>query len=325
LQDCFTAYPNQPIQDDNFLSKPNSAYDWLHFYDALSSKVSSSQEWELAPYLSSPVLAFHHLFATSATAKSSYIANASKQAGDDAIPPFSGPSAPFAVSESSKANTAAITSLRSGLSLPLGRMYRSHASLSTELLPYALRLLAPEVKPIVINTSSGNGKSAPTASVRRADEKERLARAVECMAATGVRFNRTRVDSDGPRSNGTWVYRMEPQLDTLGVFDTLGSKAEPVRFAVRQLLEGEWRKREAQKNITSEPKPEAVKTKKTKPINITTSTKDFFGREVEATEQSIAAAAAIVLQNDRIWVKFHEGFSIAVRRPVTLKELLQGF
>lgn len=47
VTDCFAAYPIQQYQDDTFLSKPTSAYDWLHFHDSVSAKVHSSQEWEL--------------------------------------------------------------------------------------------------------------------------------------------------------------------------------------------------------------------------------------------------------------------------------------
>ena len=39
LTDCFTRYPNEPYQDDTFLSKPNTAYSWLHFHDNLSTAV----------------------------------------------------------------------------------------------------------------------------------------------------------------------------------------------------------------------------------------------------------------------------------------------
>jgi chromosome transmission fidelity protein 18 len=325
--ECFTHYPNRPIQDDNFLSKPNIANDWLHFYDILSSQLTSSQDWELAPYMSSPVLAFHHLFASSATARSSYLSNTAAKAGDDdTVAPFSGPSAPYAVSEALKANTAATANLRMGLSLPLARMYRCHASIATELLPYMLRLLAPDVKPVIINASTGNGKSAPTASVRRADEKERLARAVECMAATGVRFVRSKVDFEGPRSNAGWVYRMEPSLDGLGSFETWKGKCEPVRFAVRQLLEGEWRKRAAMRNAGLESKSEAKDEEQINPIKPKGAKRDFFGRVVETEPLGLSAIPVSAAPNrGRIWVSFHEGFSNAVRRPITLQELLQGF
>src|ERR1700761_5551574 len=126
--DCFTAYPSQPIQDDNYLTKPNAAYEWLHFYDCLNTQLHSSQEWEIAPYLPSPVLAFHNLFAASSTTRifATQNSRSNKQSNDDEdqpAQPFSTPAAPYTAAELIKANSAALVSLHSSLSIPLSRTY----------------------------------------------------------------------------------------------------------------------------------------------------------------------------------------------------------
>ena len=127
-----------------------------------------------------------------------------------------------------------------------------------------------------------------------------VARAVGCMGATGVRFNKIRVgstDSDpygNQRENDgngntytkrpfvaeplTWVYRMNPPVDEVVAFGTMGrnssssssnntnrnvsgsastsntgnAKAKPastvtstVRYSVRQVLDQEWKREEA--------------------------------------------------------------------------------
>ena len=60
--------------------------------------------------------------------------------------------------------------------------------------------------------------------------------------------------------------------------------------------------------------------------------RDFFGRIItddrpqsagKATKEKAAKAQA--KDEGRIWVSFHEGFSNAVRKPITLKELMDGF
>jgi chromosome transmission fidelity protein 18 len=58
--------------------------------------------------------------------------------------------------------------------------------------------------------------------------------------------------------------------------------------------------------------------------------RDFFGRvinEVRPTSAGEKAKKASSQANEegRIWVSFHEGFSNAVRKPITLKELLDSF
>lgn len=80
VTDVFAEYPNRDFNDDMYLTKPNLAYDWLHFHDTCQSRLFSSQDWELAPYLSQPALACHHLFAspvaTSPTMPASIVAGA---------------------------------------------------------------------------------------------------------------------------------------------------------------------------------------------------------------------------------------------------------
>lgn len=405
ILDCFTTYPVQPIQDDTFLTKPCAAYDWLHFHDQVNSQILSGQEWELAPYLSSPVLAFHHLFATSSSARAAFTSESTNKnfkghdnKGDEESTqqhPFSGVAAPYAAVEMTKASTSSLQSLQSGLSLPLARMYRSTVDISTELLPYTLRMLAPDVRPVIVNTGSSaastNGKSTSfaTASVRKASEKALVTRSVNCMAATGVRFERARVenlDTRGsamvPRNSGGFVYRMEPPLDSLASFDTFEAKITPkvrngtgneaapvttapsnaVRYAVRQVLEQEW-KREAvrieeeartrrmhgllpgeeldpeqtliesqrhpslatEKSLASTSKPDEITLNK-KPLK-----RDFFGRIISRPESSLAASDSVDRQalnggaeEGRIWVSYREGFSNAVKKPISLEEFMRG-
>ena len=64
--------------------------------------------------------------------------------------------------------------------------------------------------------------------------------------------------------------------------------------------------------------------------------KDFFGRIVRETMplQEIEGNAEVVgmmnkakrkrEDDNKVWVSFHEGFSNAVRKPITIEELLKG-
>lgn len=225
------------------------------------------------------------------------------------------------MAETTKANNAALSALQANLSLPLTRMYRSRAALATELLPYTLRMLNPDIKPVVISTSAG-GKSAPTASVRRAEEKARVARAVDCMAATGVRFDKARVEDERGASGG-WVYRMEPGLDALGVFETGKLGKEGVRYAVRQVLEGEWgrRNKKAARMEGEVPRKEKGSGDKVKINSGKDVKKDFFGRVVKEEEKVLNVVKKV---EQRVWVSYHEGFSNAVKRPLTLEEFMRG-
>lgn len=357
MTDTFSAYPTHPFQDDTYLSKPDAAYEWLSFHDTLSSRVFSGNEWELAPYLSTPILGFHHLFASQTRA---WAQPQNQQPHEDdntpAPHPFTTSSAPFAASEALKTNTATLHSLASTLSPSLGRSFNSPASLSTELLPYLLRLLSPGVNPTLITGNGADRQS--TAAVRKSSELALVARSVTAMRASGVRFDKTRVspmemDGPGPQQGGSWIYRMEPALDDLGSFATGGAGfgvagGKSTRFAVRQVLEQEFRKEEQRraelarlermpagsmataapqlKRIgTSMGDDDAATIKKTKVV------KDFFGRvvvvekptnETRAEEEKRERREAGEPEG-RVWITYHEGFSNAVKKPLTLAELMK--
>ncbi|MCJ1437847.1 hypothetical protein MMC27_007234 [Xylographa pallens] len=358
MTDVFTNYPTQPFQDDTFLSKPNAAYDWLHFHDTLSSKVFAGQEWELTPYLSQSILRFHSLFASSGKHSSTTNEHKAWDAEEDEPEPFSGPRADFSAFEAGKQNRAILLSLQSSLSAPLLRSFRSPEDIATDLLPHLIRMLTPDVKPVVVG---GSGDLRGTASVRKDGEKEMIRHAVEAMSAVGVSFERTRIE-DARGGYGGFVYRMEPPLDTLAVFETSSLKSAasaPARYAVRQVLDQEFQKYRIRQNADArharfqsggplDPtadvgaprvsqgtgKENAVKDvaglvagQTFKAVGVK---RDFFGRvivneaRVATKEEGRAKARRETVEGNRIWVTYHEGFSNAVRKPVGLGDIMRG-
>jgi chromosome transmission fidelity protein 18 len=238
--------------------------------------------------------------------------------------------------------------LQMTLSLSLTRMFRSPEEMAMELIPYVLRMLTPDVRPVIVNTGASGSKSFATASVRKASEKELVKKSVEAMAATGVRFEKSRIETEDVvnRSAG-FVWRMEPSLDVLATFETLDSKKdEKVRYAVRSVLEQEWRKESALREHANrkrrggqdehevEPEPgkkvEKSTEEKVAEANKKAVKRDFFGRVIQETEKSRKEDKrkqdSGEMQGDvgRIWVSFHEGFSNAVRKPVTLDDIMRG-
>lgn len=205
VTDCFAAYPNQQYRDDNFLSKPIAAYDWLHFHDSISSRVHSSQEWELGPYLSQATLAFHHLFASSAGKIEANERDNEDETAEEEHP-FSGPKADFHVFEAQKENRSILNGFHSSLSAPMLRIFRSVDSVVIDLVPHLIRMLSPDVKPVIVR---GSGEQRSTASVRKESERALVQSAVRVMSGMGVTFEKVRVEHEGG-SHGGWAYRMEP-------------------------------------------------------------------------------------------------------------------
>ncbi|CAL8575830.1 Chromosome transmission fidelity protein 18 [Xanthoria parietina] len=354
MTECFASYATQPFQDDTLLSKPAAAYDWLQFHDSLSAKIYSGQEWELMPYLSQAALGFHLLFASAP--KHSWITEQARLEEDgEAEPiPFTGPRADYEASETQKQNGAVLQAFRSYMSPPLQRSFRSPEDITTGLLPYLIRILTPDVKPVIVG---GGGEQKGVVSVRKGEERKMIERAVGIMPDFGVTFERSIVDPV-PGSGKDYVYRMEPPVDALTSFETAacgGPASSTTRYAIRQALDQEYRKivvghraimgqtrPGAGSNMPSNklariPKIDVPKSDHVKGSGrINAPKRDFFGRLVKDDEYVLERANGrrqSMNPNDRahgekragqIFVSFHEGYSNAVRKPITLDDLMRG-
>jgi chromosome transmission fidelity protein 18 len=87
------------------------------------------------------------------------------------------------------------------------RSFRSPEDIATDLLPYLVRMLTPEIKPIIVG---GSGEQKGIASVRKEAEKAMVRRSVGVMGAVGVIFERGKLEGDFGNRATQWVYRMEP-------------------------------------------------------------------------------------------------------------------
>lgn len=365
ISDCFTSYPEYPFHDDTLLSKPCAAYDWLYLHDVLSKSVFTTNEWELAPYLSQPILAFHHLFATSKAARGKYASWAEPTTNEEPLP-FTGSQAAYAAHEAQKSHDATLLALKANLSLPLSRIFPTSTTIGTDLVPYLSRILSPAVNPVLIS-GTGDNKHNTTASVRKASEKTLVDRAVNGMLATGVTFDKMRLDTNPnaptaghgaqqARQHAGWIYRMEPPLDAYAAFETgaKGSAADVSgigqRFAVRQTLDQECRRIKARLEAEARkrrfdhggpanedgpvPLTESAATMMDEQDNHVQRTeikRDFFGREIVGVAATAdehdnkSAKAATDIKQRRVWLSYHEGSSTAVRKPITLAEIMREF
>jgi chromosome transmission fidelity protein 18 len=215
VTEVFSVYPEHEFNDDSFLTKPNAAYEWLHFHDSCASRIFGGQDWELGPYLSQAALACHHLFASPKrqVVTAGYDKKWGAQSAEEEAPalPFTGPRADYEAYEAEKANRATLQAIQAQLSPTLSRAFRSPEHVATDFLPYLVRLVSPDVKPVIVG---GSGDKAAVASVRRDGERAMVHRATEVLADVGISVLKGKIE-EGPRGPGPaartqWVYRMEP-------------------------------------------------------------------------------------------------------------------
>ncbi|KAJ2906360.1 chromosome transmission fidelity protein 18 [Zalerion maritima] len=363
ITELWTEWPGREFNDDSFLSKPNEAYDWLHFHDACSGRIfgggGGGQEWELGPYLSVPVLAHHILFA-GPIKRATQVSKWDREVEDPTTKSvFSGPRADFVARETRRGNRLSLAELQAQLSPTLGRAFRSPEDIATELLPWLVRLVSPDVKPVVVgNTGDAKG----LASVRREREKNMVRRAADVLADTGIAMVRGKLEdtATGPGGRGaTWVYRMDPDLDALASFETANAVpflvgSAPTRYAVRQVLDQELVKtisaRENEARMARFKQggpetpvevrmkdPEEEKENVRRELEKASVKRDFFGRVIaeplrEKRDANAGAGAGdgegggngVKDEKPTIWVAFHEGINNAVKKPISLEELLRG-
>ena len=141
-------------------------------------------------------------------------------------------------------------------------------------------------------------------------------------------------------------------LDSLTSFrlgKVSGQVSAPVRYAIRQVLDQELRKeRILMSNAASRARSTlldshidtldadkenanaAIASKEAARIEKANTKRDFFGRIINDARPTSAgvmrpATAGSGKDERRVWVSFHEGYSNAVRKPITLKELMESF
>lgn len=134
------------------------------------------------------------------------------------------------------------------------------------------------------------------------------------------------------------------------------STTAPARYAIRQALDQEYQKHllrqradarqgrykaggglGSEADLEENKKNASIKEHgvKLKPVAVK---RDFFGRIIDVallaprgqssqdeSEESQASGSDENRKERKVWVSYHEGFSNAVRKPITLDELMRGF
>lgn len=128
------------------------------------------------------------------------------------------------------------------------------------------------------------------------------------------------------------------------------SGSAPVRYAVRQVLDQEYHKETLRKqsealntsSVSTRNKKSSRKSgdgadenedsKNKDPLKDVGVKRDFFGRVIQerAPASTDSGDGSQTVQNEaskagrRVWVTYHDGFSNAVRKPISMGELLAG-
>ncbi|KAF9904497.1 hypothetical protein EC991_002657 [Linnemannia zychae] len=309
MQGCFENYPTM-IFHDVAMGKVVEMTEWLAFYDQLNYKVSSNFEYEVGGYMAYALTSFHRFFAGSVRQKIEY------------------PRKDYESFVAHKANESILQGMALNLPAKIQRHFRK-SNFATELLSPFLRILSPFLRPV-------------NKQLIKPDERAILMRLVDIMIHFQLTFVQEKTE------DGQFLYRLEPSIEKLGDFSTIGLKNVLTnRYAVRQLIAQEIemelvRRSEAAKeakmgafygkadqDATMATEVSASLLPIEPGLNLKEPT-DFFGRAIvvpDSNNDRTGGTLSLGMQDrpkkkTRIWYKFNEGFSNAVKAKVFINELL---
>ncbi|RUP44404.1 hypothetical protein BC936DRAFT_149509 [Jimgerdemannia flammicorona] len=293
VQGCFENYPKMKFHDVA-CDKLVQLGDWLHFYDQINHRANSMHEHGLYSYMPYPLVNFHRFFAGAAHQPH----------------PIEYPNLDTENFMKEKTNEALIITLLSNMN-PRGRRSFDNRSMSSELISLLLRIISPDLRPV-------------NRQLIKPAERTILTRQVDIMIAFGLTYKQEKTD------DGQFVYHLDPPIETLVQLSSVPLKGVlPSRYALRQLIAQEidheiMRRHEEFARGSGIPAKQEEHRLPSRSADSEKPPMDFFGRPIPTTSNTHNEhnkSGSAQKQEPKIWYKFHEGFSNAVRKPLSIREL----
>ncbi|KAG1110739.1 hypothetical protein G6F42_015240 [Rhizopus arrhizus] len=301
MQGCFEAYPMMRFHDVA-LEKFCFIGEWLHFYDQLNYRVNERHEYDMFKYLPYPIVNFHRYFAGAAVQEHR----------------VEYPRVDYEVYSTKKSYENLIEVFMAGIH-PQKRRFLNREMIASELVPLLMHVISPELKPM-------------NQQLVKPAEKAKLDRLVHIMIEFGLSFVHEK------NEEGQYVFKLEPPVEQLLNYKLSAPKSIlPKQYAVRQMIAHEIeteilrRREEASqaRNKGNKKKPEALPTPEKIKQEISADRQvalDFFGRAIVPRAETDRPLKNLKMEVDtpksNVLYRYHEGFSNAVRKPMTVQMFL---
>ncbi|KAG9288031.1 hypothetical protein G9A89_017626 [Geosiphon pyriformis] len=292
MQGCFENYLKMKFHDTACI-KLLEANKWIHFYDQLNYRINSNQEQGLRAYLPFPLINFHRFFAGSLKPRLNF------------------PKTDYEVFAAQTKNENIITAVLTHLPVYLRRDLNTR-TFASMVVPYLLRILSPpDIRPI-------------NQLLLKAYERRILVRLVDIMMTFDLQYVKERTET------AQLNYRLEPPLDHLLDFaePTNLKNISPSLNSLRQIISHEIELEKIRRtagtttetpNTKWKSKNEDIVLEKSTPIEIKPPI-DFFGRPITPKTPVISEIKRDEVP--KIWFRFNESSSNAVRTYMRLKDFL---
>lgn len=300
---CFEHYPRVRLADHGW-HRFRAAHDWLHFAQCLTQRAygaGGAPAFELFAFLPWAFVPFHLLFAN--------LANPLPEQ-----PPRTDYDAHLRLTEMHEL----VGEVRAHLAPHCQPFYARHA-VATELGPALVRILSPDLKLVRAVLT----QHTPQASAASQHELHAL---VDTMLALSLAFAPDRTE------DGALVHRIHPPLDRFGAYaDEIRCDVGPARHGVRLQVQRELEREAARRRMRDAPRTDAAREAPAPAAapdaRAELVTYDFFGRPVATATAAPGAQAARAGGGApgaelRVFFRYHEGYSNAVRKAIKLSALL---
>ncbi|XP_031840583.1 chromosome transmission fidelity protein 18 homolog [Nomia melanderi] len=300
-QGIFHNYPEVCCDKMNYIVL---CLQWFQFFDEVLSLVANSQVWSVMPYTNYAFITWHLYFPNAKNIKLSY------------------PSVPYEMHQKQAKSIGILTTVYKSSG-------RDIITLAVDIAPFLPDLLCPRLR-----TVSGHLHSTK--------ERNDLARLVNVLLEFGLTFAQERTP------DGIYDYNLDPNIFEIGIFPECKHR-RTLAYAMKQIIVQELaaeRLRRASNallntknstekvddntkrnnNTTKAASKEQVKKPETQIKEITY--KDFFGRVITVDQDKQKKSdkesnnSHNFLTKYGVCYKYKEGFSNAVRRNITMADLL---
>ncbi|XP_058819117.1 chromosome transmission fidelity protein 18 homolog [Topomyia yanbarensis] len=321
MQGVFENYLHQKMPDPNMVGVADAG-DWFCFNDRIQQQINHLQIYSIYPYLAYGFVVWHYLFAGLAWPKINF------------------PTKGFETSQKLATCKLILTGLRKGLSAQLKGIGEGPTVL-LDTVPLLKRVINPALRSVSLQLLTPK-------------EKSDLTHTVEVMADFGLNYIQLK------SADGAYQYQMNPDIDQLGQFQ--GASIQNLSYFGKQIVAREVEleqmrraqpkaaiarapsaklteiserasgsrsktKQGSKKNETpSSELPNHLQTLKPKPVIQKVKQvvcKDFFGRiTTRETTISVQEGGTDTIVKSPIWYRYKEGYNNAVRKDVTLQDLM---
>ncbi|BAO39348.1 chromosome transmission fidelity protein 18 [Kluyveromyces marxianus] len=325
VEGCWTMYPETRYSDHG-VSKPARISDWLFFHDRMFQSLFE-HNGELVRYCSFTPLQFFVLFADNANKEGTNNNNGRSRDGGTTTTSPGGVTSLFELREAERACMNLLDVVRSRLSVH-SQVYTTKRSLLGETLPAVEDLISVDLSRI---------RDVPT--------RQRCVDTVlPLFHDFRLRIQEQTQGSINSSSSYTHLLVVDPPLDELVLMDekrrrdVVTKKPAALKFSLAKLEEERIKKR-ALKAVADEKREQseqkrrrmeagtsggATGTTTGTSTSTSTSTGNFMEQYNSIKKREVTPEAKDTASESRIWVKYKEGFSNAVRKNVTWSQLWEG-